>query len=59
MKETQANKIGGIGHVVEVDESKFGKKKYNIRRLYLSPWIETGVDIHTGEMFFVEVINRN
>ncbi|KCZ76743.1 hypothetical protein H311_02254 [Anncaliia algerae PRA109] len=59
MKKTQANNITGISHLVEVGESNFRQRKYNIGRLYRSPLIVGAVDIHTGEMFFVEVINRN
>ncbi|KCZ80189.1 hypothetical protein H312_02415, partial [Anncaliia algerae PRA339] len=46
------NKIGGIVHVFEVDESKFGKRKYNNVGLNRSPLIVGGVDIYTGEFFW-------
>ncbi|KCZ76432.1 hypothetical protein H311_02569 [Anncaliia algerae PRA109] len=59
MKETQANKIGGIIQCVEVYESKFSKRKYNIERVKRSPLIVGGVDIHTVEIFFVEILNSN
>ncbi|KCZ81970.1 hypothetical protein H312_00613, partial [Anncaliia algerae PRA339] len=52
-------KIGGIGHVVEIDESKFSKRKYNIGRNIRSPWVVGGIDILTGDVFFTEVFFRN
>lgn len=55
----QRRKIGGVGHTVEVDESKFSKRKYNVGRSVRSPWVVGGVDLTTGEVFFVEVLYRN
>ncbi|KCZ73977.1 hypothetical protein H311_05062, partial [Anncaliia algerae PRA109] len=46
------NKIGGLGHVVEIDESKFSKRKYNVGRLIRSPWIVGGIDLTTNQIFF-------
>ncbi|KCZ81950.1 hypothetical protein H312_00593 [Anncaliia algerae PRA339] len=51
--------IGGPGHIVEIDESKFSKRKYQVGRIVNSPWVVGGVDVSTKEFFFVEVINRN
>ncbi|KCZ75116.1 hypothetical protein H311_03912, partial [Anncaliia algerae PRA109] len=45
MKTLQRTKIGGIGHVIEVDESKFSKRKFNVGRAMRSPWILGGVDL--------------
>ncbi|KCZ79951.1 hypothetical protein H312_02639, partial [Anncaliia algerae PRA339] len=59
MINTRASKIGGIGHVVEVDEAKFSKRKYEIGRIVRSAWVVGGVDLTTGETFFVEVFYRN
>ncbi|KCZ79039.1 hypothetical protein H312_03578, partial [Anncaliia algerae PRA339] len=46
------NKIGGFGHIVEIDESKFSKRKYNVGRLVRSPWIVGGIDLTTNQIFF-------
>ena len=47
-------KIGGDGHIVEVDESKFGKRKYNSGRRVVGKWVLGGVSRTTGECFLVE-----
>lgn len=50
--------IGGVGHIVEIDESKFTKRKYNVGRVPRSPWVVGGIDVSTKECFFVEVFHR-
>ena len=47
-------RIGGDGHIVEVDESKFGKRKYNSGRRVVGKWVLGGVSRTTGECFLVE-----
>ncbi|KAI6648807.1 hypothetical protein LOD99_7069 [Oopsacas minuta] len=41
--------IGGLGTIVEIDEPKLGKRKYNRRRLLTGQWVfgmfETGTNI--------------
>jgi hypothetical protein len=59
MKEQKSQKIGGIGHIVEIDESKFSKRKYNVGRTVRSPWVIGGIDVETRDTFFVEVFSRN
>ncbi|XP_068240034.1 uncharacterized protein [Palaemon carinicauda] len=52
-------KIGGPGHIVEVDESKFGKRKYNIGHKVEGTWVFGGIDRETRETFFRVVEKRN
>ena len=47
-------KIGGRGHIVEIDESKFGKRKYYRGRRVIGKWILGGYCRATGECFLVE-----
>lgn len=51
--------IGGAGHVVEIDESKFGKRKYNRGRLRDGAWVFGGVDRETNEAFLEIVDERS
>ena len=41
----------GLGLTVEVDESKFGKKKYNKGRLVEGQWVIGGICRETGDVF--------
>jgi hypothetical protein len=50
-------KIGEPGKIVEVDESKFTKRKYNVGRAVRSPWVIGGIDLETRKVFFVEVFS--
>ena len=51
---TDSGKIGGPGHIIEVDESKFGKPKYNRGRLVVGKWVLGGYVRTTGDCFLVE-----
>lgn len=57
--ENQNGKIGGRNHRVQIDESKFSKRKYNVGREVRSPWIVGGIDLETREVFFVETFFRD
>lgn len=59
MKNLIPRKIGGVGRIIEIDESKFSKRKFNVGRSVRSPWVIGGVDIHSGDLFFREVLFRN
>ena len=49
---------GGPGEVVEVDESKFGKRKYNKGRRVDGVWVFGGIDRRTREFFLIPVKDR-
>ena len=51
--------IGGPNVEVEIDESKFGKRKYNRGRTVDGHWVFGGVERMTGECFLVEVQQRD
>ena len=50
--------VGGPGKEVEIDESKFGKRKYN-RRAVEGHWFFGGMERGSGESFLVEVARRD
>lgn len=52
------NKIGGNGVIVEIDEAKFGRRKYNRGRLITGQWLFAGVERHTKKMFIIPVPSR-
>ena len=51
--------IGGVGEVVEIDESKFGKRKYNVGRVVTGQWVFGGICRRTRECFAVPVESRD
>ncbi|KAL5272803.1 hypothetical protein ACHWQZ_G000842 [Mnemiopsis leidyi] len=51
-------KIGGPGHIIEIDESKFGRRKYNRGRRVVGKWILGGYCRTTGECFLTECTNN-
>ena len=51
--------IGGVGIEVEIDESKFGGRKYNRGRWQEGHWVFGGIERVTGRAFFVEVQQRD
>ena len=48
-----AKPLGGPGKIVEIDEAKFGKRKYNKGAYREGMWVLGGVDRETGECFLV------
>lgn len=51
--------IGGAGDRVKIDESKFYKRIYEIRRVVRGSWIVGMIDFETREVFFAEIFHRN
>ena len=45
------NKIGGANCTVEIDESKFGERKYNRGRLVEGQWVLGGICRESDEIF--------
>lgn len=56
---SRSNPIGGPGMTVEIDEAKFGKRKYNRGRFIEGQWVLGGICRETKECFFVPVQCRN
>ena len=52
-------KIGGPGCTVEIDESKFGKRKYNRGRLRDGKWVLGGIERGSDNMFMRDVHARD
>ena len=47
--------IGGPGKIVEIDESKFGKRKYNRGRMLDGHWVFGGIERGTTKSFMIVV----
>lgn len=54
-----APQIGGRGKTVEIDESKFGKRKYHRGRRVDGTWIFGGIERESGRAFMVPVQKRS
>lgn len=52
------HQIGGNGIIVEIDEAKFGRRKYNRGRLITGQWLFGGIERHTKKMFVIPVPSR-
>ena len=53
-----SKKIGGKNHIVEIDESMFGRRKYHRGRVLRGQWIFGGIDRETKEIFLEAVEDR-
>ncbi|CAI6354362.1 unnamed protein product [Macrosiphum euphorbiae] len=52
-------KIGGVDKIVEIDESKFGKRKYHRGHRVEMQWIFGGVERGSGKCFLMPAEFRN
>ena len=50
--EKDSEAIGGPGKVVEIDESKFGKRKYHKGRRVDGCWVFGGIERESKTLFF-------
>jgi len=59
--EEQSEPIGGPGCIVEIDESKFGKRKFNLGKRVDGVWVFGGIerDSDPPRCFFVTVNDRS
>ena len=57
LEHNSKSQIGGEGLHVEIDESKFGKTKYNKGRLVTGQWVFGGICHKTREFFVTTVPN--
>ena len=53
--QDNSQKIGGPDKTVDIDDSKFGKRKYHSGHRVQGQWIFGGVERGTGRRFFVPV----
>jgi transposase-like protein len=51
--------IGGEGTIVEIDEAKFGKRKFNVGRLLCGQWVFGGIERGSNNLFLVPVERRD
>ena len=59
VENVKPRKIGGPGLTVEIDEAKFGKRKYNRGRVVDGNWVFGGICRETKSIFLVKVEKRD
>ncbi|RWS01208.1 putative transposase-like protein, partial [Dinothrombium tinctorium] len=52
-------KVGGPGKIVEIDEVKFGKRKYHRGKYVEGSWVFGGIERDSGRIFMEVVPNRS
>ncbi|XP_054269858.1 uncharacterized protein LOC128995988 [Macrosteles quadrilineatus] len=55
----RSERIGGPQAVVQIDEAKFGRRKYNRGRIIEGQWVFGGIDVNTKRTFLVPVESRD
>ena len=48
-------KLGGPGKIVEIDESKIGKRKYHRGHVVEGQWVVGGIEVDSRKCFIVTV----
>ena len=56
---SNSSEIGGEGKVIQIDEAKFGKRKYHRGRYIDGKWIFGGIEMGSKKSFFVHVEDRS
>jgi transposase-like protein len=56
LENHDVQKIGGVGKIVEIDESKFGKRKYHKGARREGQWVFGGVERGNVQHMFLEVV---
>jgi len=51
-------KLGGYGRTVEIDESKFGRRKHHLGHRVEGQWVFFGYERETGNCIMIPVENR-
>uniref|UniRef100_A0A6P7FWW9 Uncharacterized protein LOC114334993 n=1 Tax=Diabrotica virgifera virgifera TaxID=50390 RepID=A0A6P7FWW9_DIAVI len=54
-----SEKLGGEGSIIEMDEAKFGKRKYNVGRIIDGVWVWGAIDRTSKKLFLVPVEKRD
>lgn len=54
-----SQKLGGANKIVEIDEAKFGKRKYNRGRIVEGQWVFGGFERGSKKVFLVAVEKRD
>ena len=57
--EKDNDKVGGPGKIVEIDESKFGKRKYHKGRRKDGVWVFGGIERDSKNCFLASVEDRS
>ena len=52
-------KLGGTFNIIETDESRFGRRKYNRGHHVGGVWVFGGVERRTKKIFLISVEKRN
>ena len=59
VENIKPQKIGGPGFIVEIDEAKFRKRKYNRGRVVDGNWVLGGICRETRSIFLIKVEKRD